>query len=253
MNYQEAVTQLRNKTRRKIANNTYLETREGGAIAVRLHNTDILTFRPGETVFNSGGWLTVTTKERFNRFTPLGRFYSDKGEWFLNVGTWEKPQLYAYQDGLTVHDNGTVSNAAPDNRALHRKWKREAKAYASAYVEALRAGNVAMPSGGDCWGCCMVTDKGETLMGGADHILSHFEERYFVPSLAQRALETFGGSQVERQAMIAGFILGTPEHSQRAEVQASLSNGGASYYGFGFEQLQKHIYRYCIRQLGLAA
>jgi hypothetical protein len=79
--YQEADEQLTGRChkRRKIANNTWLERRSTNfdsdiedpddEIAVRLHNTDVVTFRrDGAITLNTGGWFTVTTKERINRF-----------------------------------------------------------------------------------------------------------------------------------------------------------------------------------------
>jgi len=84
MNYLKANDQLsgRCKDRRKIANNTYLERRANGNIALRLHNTDVLTFSPnGDVRFDSGGWLTVTTKQRMNEFQDVAKIWSTKGVW----------------------------------------------------------------------------------------------------------------------------------------------------------------------------
>ena len=70
MNYATASAKLtgRCRERRKMENNTYLVRRIDGGIAVRLHNTDVLLFRPnGSIVLNSGRWRTTTTKDRMNR------------------------------------------------------------------------------------------------------------------------------------------------------------------------------------------
>ena len=40
----------RNAQARKMANNTYLERREGGNLALRLHQTDVLTWIPDGSV-----------------------------------------------------------------------------------------------------------------------------------------------------------------------------------------------------------
>lgn len=65
---------------RVIANNTVLERLVSGDIAVKLHHTRVVTFHDypdaddpdqGEYVtLNTGGWYTVTTKDRMNRYAP---------------------------------------------------------------------------------------------------------------------------------------------------------------------------------------
>jgi hypothetical protein len=104
MNYAEAATLLtgRCKDRRKLQNNTYLERREpfyrrtgfshSDAFAVRLHATDILTFfADGRIGLNTGGWNTVTTRDRLSSYLPRPwHVWSERGT--LVLGT--------YQDGL---------------------------------------------------------------------------------------------------------------------------------------------------------
>jgi hypothetical protein len=86
----------------QIAHNTYA-IRQGDDIAIRLHLTDIIVFSPcGDTVYNTGGWYSVTTKQRLNRFGPVG-VYQKKGEWYYyddtpfidgaSVGRWVKTPL----------------------------------------------------------------------------------------------------------------------------------------------------------------
>lgn len=73
MDYRDADAKLqgRCRERRKLENNTYLERRYTGAIAVRLHRTDVLTFYPdGRIEIDTGGWHTVTTRDRINRCLP---------------------------------------------------------------------------------------------------------------------------------------------------------------------------------------
>ena len=43
----------------------HIGKRRGENIALKLHNTDIVTLYPtGDMSLNTGGWYTVTTKER---------------------------------------------------------------------------------------------------------------------------------------------------------------------------------------------
>lgn len=67
---------------RKLENNTYLERRDNDSIAIRLHNTDIVTLHKDDTVtLSSGGWLTMTTKNRISNYAPGIRIESDQGVW----------------------------------------------------------------------------------------------------------------------------------------------------------------------------
>lgn len=81
-----------------LANNTRLYQR-GDNYAVRLHKTDVVTIQPDDTyILDTGGWDTVTTKERLNRFSPAW-VRSHKGEWQLGDGS-------PFRDGVVVDHTG---------------------------------------------------------------------------------------------------------------------------------------------------
>ena len=74
-NYREADDFLDGRESRRIAHNTYVERRPSGDIAVRLHRTDVVTYAhdaPGVLYLRADGWVTVTTADRMNEFTPDG-------------------------------------------------------------------------------------------------------------------------------------------------------------------------------------
>jgi hypothetical protein len=105
MEYQRAKEKLAGRESRKIANNTYLKAREAGAIALRLHETDILTYTPdGKCILNSGGWRTVTTKARMNDYAPGAPIIQKAGVWYIGGKV--------YQDGCYIK-NGNVYGALP--------------------------------------------------------------------------------------------------------------------------------------------
>jgi hypothetical protein len=61
------MTKSRSCTRRPVENNTTIIRRDNGDLAVRLHDTDVVTYHADDSVtLDSGGWLTVTTKDRMN-------------------------------------------------------------------------------------------------------------------------------------------------------------------------------------------
>ena len=71
-------------SRKKIANNTYELITATYERVIRLHNTDILTFTGDKVVLNSGGYRTVTTKRRLNRYLPDNiKVYQKNGIWLV--------------------------------------------------------------------------------------------------------------------------------------------------------------------------
>jgi len=120
---------------RKVNNNTYLERRPEG-IALRLHATDILLWGNTSTVhLDTGGWYTMTTKERINSWLPhryeLGtsklneryvQIYSDHGYWRVALS---EDDNVCYHDGMIVDlKNRTEFSPSYDDTA-DREWNKE--------------------------------------------------------------------------------------------------------------------------------
>ncbi len=144
--YREARHFCDNRRKRKLANNTYLQD-YGDRIAVRLHNTDIVTFREGSLTLSSGGWHTPTTKERMNRYLPCdwkgtrASVWQAFNNWYLTASFEGKESAtYDYEDGITLHDDGsvtvgerpaTVADPDGDKRAYNRERYQACKARAA--------------------------------------------------------------------------------------------------------------------------
>ena len=252
----------------KLANNTYLvasfghghEPSEGEdpiSLGVKLHATEVVTFHSdGRTTLNSGGWKTVTTKDRMNQAIrdyhsdTSWSVWSDRGVWYVGTGNWSAGtnKQWAYADGITLHPDGTVTGEGEDPKA-QAKLRKRAKAYAKAYVKALYAGELPSPSGGDCWGCCMVPAAGSTPaphdgLAGPDHMLSHLDEKYYVPSLVLRALDRFGGSQAAQHDVAC---LLWPDQAPKRD------DGTVSMFGCMEDQVLRMVRRHVYEQLGLGA
>jgi hypothetical protein len=79
--------------RRKVANNTYVERRgrnsghgvNPSSIAIKLHATDVVTYSADGTItLDTGGYETVTTKDRFNAFLPARfRVFAKDYVWYV--------------------------------------------------------------------------------------------------------------------------------------------------------------------------
>lgn len=83
--YDVLVSKVNNIARRKkIDNNTYLLEYPDHK-AIRLHDTEILIERDGKITLNNGGWDTMTTRARINKYLPFGySVYRVKGETRMN-------------------------------------------------------------------------------------------------------------------------------------------------------------------------
>ena len=213
-----------------LENNTRAIMR-GENVAVRLHQTDILTFSPdGAVTYNSGGWRTVTTKDRMNEYGPA-RIWSDRGTWHISVNGEGK----VYAEGCKVKDGRIFGAAANDKK--EKAIRSQVGVYVKEYMRRLNSGEIPAPSSGDCWGCCMRTDKGERPMGGKDHIISHIQEKYYVPSLVYAAVENMGGSIAEK-------------HTVRALTVKDCEPWPGDFIN---KQIGRHLRKYMLRELGLAA
>lgn len=89
MTHEAAVRMVRgktNKTIRRIGNNTKGVIHDNGDVGIILHCTEVVTIHAdGTYTLRSGGWQTVTTKDRINNYSPY-RVYQHKHEWFVRVG-----------------------------------------------------------------------------------------------------------------------------------------------------------------------
>lgn len=239
--YQEAKERLGNRESRKLENNTYLQQR-GENITVKLHATDVVTYQPdGKIILDSGGWRTVTTKDRINRYAPIN-LWQDKGQWYVGR-SWQKPPQAIYDDNMVIEPDGKLSGCkTPAQMKAEQKLRAQVRKYAKDFITALKAHKVPLPSGGDCWYCSLHEVKtgkplGElTKTNGDSHIREHIKEKYYVPSLAVNALKAMGASRAGESTLWA--LMGHP--------------GAQVWPGdFIYEQIEKSIKRYVYRELGL--
>lgn len=139
MNYQSAKEMIdgpkassfvRNRGQKKLQRNTILyrlacpSNRRGPdenapAYAIRLHSTDVITYYPnGEIRLNSGGFQTVTTKQRMNAYLEGWGVYSAygaprylSGVWFVWPGGGyprNERERYYFASGIILRPDGTI-------------------------------------------------------------------------------------------------------------------------------------------------
>lgn len=92
---------------RRVANNTWRQISEHGVERIIFHKTAVLTVFPdGAQVLNTGGWDTVTTKDRINRFARDIGLWSERGTWYVRVH--RTGAKYPFLDGMVINPDGSV-------------------------------------------------------------------------------------------------------------------------------------------------
>ena len=229
MSYQDVADILGRRESRKVANNSYLARtfghpdREGmqpptDSIGYRLHNTYVVVWHHnGDIELNTGGWFTVTTKDRLNRCLrdygePHGyRVYSERGVWSLYL---HGERVCGFADGITIRANGTVKGGVRIDKtnAANDRVRKLVKRYLDGLTPEviLRLANDG--GGGDCFYCQfrqasevkrvsmagmsgLATSGSRDSMGpavgdvlGSDHLMEHLKKRYYMVNLCFNAL-----------------------------------------------------------------
>jgi hypothetical protein len=104
---------LGSRKNQALRNHTSLVRRDS-AIAVKYHDTDIVTYnQDGTIVLDNGGWYTTSTCERVTLYNPLGYVCIVQGTWWYHPaekGLTERT-AYEYENGMTLQPDGI-----PDTR-----------------------------------------------------------------------------------------------------------------------------------------
>jgi hypothetical protein len=218
---------------------TRLERVDDHTVGVRLHETLVATVTEGgKLTVDTGGWRTVTTKERINEIlhrVGLG-VYARKGEWFWNDfrGTGEVEVGAAFTEGDYVDARGRLhTQAKPKDLKAHATLRKRILAYAKLAAAALP---LKPPGNGDCWDCHLQTQEGKSLGDAtkSDHLKLHLDEGYIVPSLVFRAL---------REAGNGDLILAAAFGQENA----------AGFLPLARERVRRSVARYMYRRFGMAS
>lgn len=173
-----------------IARSTLELNFKDGTRIIRYHDTDIITFTPeGNTILNSGGFRTSTTKSRMNEYAKI-YIWADKGNWYFLTNGEE----HLFYDGITVDSQG---NLLSESKELDKERINNMKKKIAAYVkliDSLEA--IPMPDNGDCWFCLMREVKTGKPLGDCtkdtEHLISHMEEEYLHGSIIFNAIVEAG-------------------------------------------------------------
>jgi len=230
---------LGKKQDRPYGNNTRVQ-RRGENIAIKHFDTDIMLFTPSTITMDCEGWRSFTTKSRLNNNLPSPwRVYQEKNQWYL--WNYKNKDTYVFEDGIfisfstsiegIIHGGGKIEDVKKRQKLIRRINK-----FAGNYVQEFVDGNIPVPSNGDCWGCLLKDEKGNTGMG-SDHLISHMDEKYYVPSLLVNAVTEFPVSPAATWVISEKWYMGR-------EVEFA--------YNVFQDQVKKSISKYMKRQLKLA-
>ena len=215
--FKDALFYLGAKYDRPYAHNTRIKRVNVDRVIVTYHNNPVVTITPQESIFSSCGWKTLTTKERINWFLPEGfRLYQEKSVWYISNGRIS----FIFKDGITITNDGQVFNYGEEDTT--KETIKQIKKYVQGYIKALLNGEVGKPSGGDCWYCLLKDESGKPMGGftNSDHITSHMEESYFVPSLLVNAFEWNRRLSLLAQDGIARLTNGESVSEWQADITA---------------------------------
>ena len=179
---------------KKIGNNTFEILFSNGDKAIRLHNTDIVTFKnSGDIILNTGGWKTSTTKNRINEHLK-GAFLIQKNHNWYFVKSYNDKNKIPYYDGITFDKN---LNLISENKTVDLKKQNKLKRQIKKYCNLLdKKESIPMPNSGDCWYCSMQEVKTGIPLGDCtkdnSHLIEHLKEDYLHGSILVNAMKESG-------------------------------------------------------------
>jgi len=175
-----------------IDNNTLEIKYKDGSKAIRLYNTNIITYhKNGSFILNSGGWRTPKTKDRINKYAPVN-IWQKNSIWYIN-GNYNIKDAILFFDGIRFRADGSlISKPKKDITAKVNRVKKQIKNFVN-LIDNMN--KLPLPSNGDCWYCLMQTENKISLgdkIKDNSHLKQHIKEKYIHGSLLVNALREAG-------------------------------------------------------------
>lgn len=194
-----------------------------GSVAIRLHDTDILTRdSEGNTIISSGGWRTSTTKDRIARY---GLIYISqvKGIWYVSCKNKKGEDISTeFYDGMKFSSDLKLLTAETKTDLTKvEKMKKQI----SKFVSLVSKNNLPVPDSGDCWCCSLRTKEGKTmgeLSNDTNHLHEHIREKYLHGSLLVNAMRSCGYSDEQIRTHYSYGFVDTFKRSLRKYLQRNL-------------------------------
>jgi hypothetical protein len=197
----EYLAKGKNKDNRPLENNTRVIRINEMSIGIKLHETFVLIYTDHEMLeIDTGGWQTNTTKDRMNKYQNVFRIYTKNHIWYMGFVNFHSEisfKEYLYKDGIVIDLQkktilpymGAYTELQPIEPIKEKKQlqlKKKIDNYCNEFAKEFVHHKIDNPTAGDCWYCSMLNP-----MADSDHLLSHIQEKYYVPSLLNNALKQF--------------------------------------------------------------
>lgn len=232
---------LPGKVTYKLENNTYvIKTNQVNiSFDISLHNSIIANITQDKIVLNSCNWRTPTTKDRLNKILSDNQtdftIWQVNHVWYVYANGIKRDFRVKFADNITFNKNlkgyWDIFNFAQDNTQEINILKRKITKYVNQFYQEFTQDRIPVPSAGDCWNCYGITP----MYDDKDHLLSHIEESYFVPSLLVNAVK-FAPQSILSNELMACWINGNSDSFKRL----------CGIVGY---QIKKSLYKYLVSKL----
>jgi len=214
MDYTTAVKTLNGRKSKKLKGNTYLHKLEDNKIGLLYHKTYIINYYPKYCQLYTGGWNTLTTRDRLRTYGPVNVTTKNN---ILYIGNYN-PQVNTplFYEGIKMGYDGRILSKIKTGEEVRKriqKLKKRVNTYLDLVEREIKKGKVTIPSGGDCWFCLGIMPE-----NNMEHLLRHMKDKYVVPSLIVNACRESGYKDFQLP-----FILGVRD-DYITEVNWNLKN-----------------------------
>lgn len=161
-----------------------------------LYDNAIAEWRDDGLYITHAGWPTVTTKERLNGIEGVS-IGQQKGVWYLNGHKWS---------GAWVKVDGFNGDIKDTDEQKDRAMLKKIKAYSDLYLDS--GIYPLIPSGGDCWHCCMTTNDKKSLGDATQnhkHLNCHIVDKYLMGSVIVNAMREAGYRDEQISVALHGY------------------------------------------------
>lgn len=230
----------------KIENNTYVYINPDNTQALNndlilnilFYKSVIGKLSQGKIILNSDGYKTFTTKDRLNKILDDNktgyRIYQENYKWYIYNWNYQERIKYAYADNVTFsllsNKSYAILNYGIDNVMQLNSLKHKISKYVNNYYKQFTLGKINKPDNSDCIACLFqITDDN-------DHLLSHIDENYLVPSLLVNACIKYS----DNLSFMSKHIIG--QWYENNNIEWELIN----IVGY---QIRKVLYKYLINYL----
>lgn len=230
-----------------VARNTVYYKDNIGNEYIRLYKTDIvIRYKMKDVIrLSSGGYKSKTTKDRIN--TWIDKFLGNTGYKIIpRNGIWyiaDDKRSVVFTDGMMLYkENGEFFIVDQSNHKTEEdliKLNKKIHEYCKEFIEKFMNDEIPAPSNTDCWFCAIFPNT------SAEHIYSHLDEKYYVPSMLYNSIFN------NKESSISQVTLSYTKSKWNISRKYRSQNYPIAIEDLIKDQLTKNLKKYIKLQLGL--